>query len=82
VYAVRAREPGDVRPVVDDDQRTEAMRQRDDRRRRFQKRTARGLLGANLQQACAAVQVRSREIDKWPAGAARGLGIENGRQRG
>src|SRR5262249_8141349 len=82
VHAVGACEPRDVGAVVDDDGRTVMARVRDNGGGGVEHRPARHRLGAQLQESGAAGQERTREADRWPAGARRGMDVDEGVQNG
>jgi hypothetical protein len=77
VHAIRAREPGDVRPVVDDEDGACRVRDLADPRREIQEGGTGERLGAKLQKPRAAVQVRRREIERRPPRALRGVDVDD-----
>jgi hypothetical protein len=77
VHSVGAREPGDVRPVVDDEDGARRVRDLPDARRELEEGGPGEGLGANLQEPRAAVQVRGREIDRRPSRAPGRVHVDN-----
>ena len=81
VNARGARQPRDVRAVVDDDHGIARASQLNHSRREVEEFCTSRLLGANLQKASATAQVRGSQIHRRPACARRDVDVDDGVQR-
>ena len=78
MYPRGARHAGQIRAIVDDDERAVRRAGFHNRVAQLEKGARPELLGADLKQARAAVEIRACEVYRRPAGTPRDVDVDNG----